>query len=240
MQSPLSQPQRTWWFPAAALALVVALTWAPLVAAGVTAADSGTPESARAFTPGVADLGTMAKIADSDEDSASALASALPKRAAPLPKPKPQAATTSSRRTASQSVARSVRAAGSRVARPASSSKTGATVKAAKRTTKKSASTGTPSTKSGGSNKSAGSELSQARAILASLISQHPILAGTTVSIGATPGGYQAVAYFKSGRILISPTHKASLRTILRHEIWHVIDWRDNHKIDWGENVPPR
>jgi hypothetical protein len=26
----------------------------------------------------------------------------------------------------------------------------------------------------------------------------------------------------------------------MAHEIWHIIDWRDNGRIDWGENVPPR
>jgi len=90
------------------------------------------------------------------------------------------------------------------------------------------------------SNPSSGDELAQARAILSGLIAQYPILAGTTVSIGATPGGYQAVAYYQSGRIIISPNHTASLSTILNHEVWHIIDWRDNGRIDWGENIPPR
>lgn len=85
----------------------------------------------------------------------------------------------------------------------------------------------------------AGDELAQAQAILAGLIGQYPILAGTTVSIGDA-NGYQAVAYYKSGRIVISPTHTASLSRILNHEVWHVIDWRDNGVIDWGENVPPK
>lgn len=88
--------------------------------------------------------------------------------------------------------------------------------------------------------KSTASEASRARTILASMIAQYPILAGTTVSFGTTPGGYQAVAYYKSGRILISTTHTASLDRIIRHECWHIIDWRDNGRIDWGENVPPK
>ncbi len=83
-------------------------------------------------------------------------------------------------------------------------------------------------------------ELSQAKAILAGLIAKYPILAGTTVSIGTTPGGYQAVAYYQSGRILVNPSHTASLSTILNHEVWHIIDWRDNGQIDWGENIPPK
>lgn len=85
----------------------------------------------------------------------------------------------------------------------------------------------------------AGDELAEAQAILAGLIGQYPILAGTTVSIGDA-NGYQAIAYYKSGRIVISPTHTASLSRILNHEVWHVIDWRDNGVIDWGENVPPK
>lgn len=84
-----------------------------------------------------------------------------------------------------------------------------------------------------------GDELAEAQSILAGLISAHPILAGTTVSIGDAKG-YQAISYYKSGRIVISATHTASLSRILNHEIWHVIDWRDNGVIDWGENIPPK
>ncbi len=83
-------------------------------------------------------------------------------------------------------------------------------------------------------------DLARAQSILAGLIRKHPILKGTTVTIGKTPGGYQAVAYYKSGRIVISPNHRSSLERLLNHEIWHVIDWRDNGRIDWYENVPPR
>lgn len=90
------------------------------------------------------------------------------------------------------------------------------------------------------SGQTSGGELAQAKAILASLIAQHPVLKGTTVEIGDTPGDYQAVAYYKSGRIVISTSHTASLERILNHEVWHVIDWRDNGQIDWGENIPPR
>ncbi len=83
------------------------------------------------------------------------------------------------------------------------------------------------------------SELARARAILAGYVGQYPILSGTTISFGDTPGGYQAVAYYTSGRILVSPDHTASLERIIGHEIWHIIDYRDNGVIDWGENVPP-
>ena len=75
--------------------------------------------------------------------------------------------------------------------------------------------------------------------ILANYIAKYPILAGCSVSYGDA-SGYQAVAYYKSGRIVISPTHIASLNKIIGHEIWHIIDWRDNNVIDWGENIPPR
>jgi len=84
---------------------------------------------------------------------------------------------------------------------------------------------------------SSGSELSRARKLLRAQIRKHPILKGTTVSFG-NAHGYQAVAYYSSGRIVISRNHRASLSRIISHEVWHVIDWRDNHKIDWGENVP--
>lgn len=83
-----------------------------------------------------------------------------------------------------------------------------------------------------------GDELAQAQSILAGYIAKYPILAGSSVTIGDA-NGYQAVAYYKSGRIVISATHTASLSRIIGHEIWHIIDWRDNGVIDWGENVPP-
>lgn len=85
----------------------------------------------------------------------------------------------------------------------------------------------------------AGSESAQAKAILAGLIAKYPILQGTTVTFGDARG-YQAIALYKSGRIIINPAHTTSLSRILNHEVWHVIDWRDNGSIDWGENIPPR
>jgi hypothetical protein len=80
--------------------------------------------------------------------------------------------------------------------------------------------------------------LATAQAILNRYISQYPILKGSTVTFGDAKG-YQAICYYQSGRIVISPTHTASLEAIMGHEIWHIIDWRDNGVIDWGENVPP-
>jgi len=83
------------------------------------------------------------------------------------------------------------------------------------------------------------SEAAQASAILARYVSQYPILEGATVTLGDTPNDYQAVTYYQSGRIVIDTDHTVSLERILAHEIWHVIDWRDNGVIDWGENIPP-
>lgn len=81
------------------------------------------------------------------------------------------------------------------------------------------------------------SESAQAQAILAGYVAKYPILQGATVSFGDAKG-YQAICYYRSGRIVISPTHTASLERIIRHEIGHIIDWRDNGVIDWGENIP--
>jgi len=119
---------------------------------------------------------------------------------------------------------------------PAAAMRTGRTT----RTARSSSSTRTTATTSKpAAAKPAGSELSQARSILAGLIAKHPILRGTTVSFGDARG-YQAIALYTSGRIIISPSHSASLTRILNHEVWHIIDWRDNGRIDWGESVPPR
>lgn len=68
----------------------------------------------------------------------------------------------------------------------------------------------------------------------------YPIALGATANYGSTPNNYQAVTYYMSGRIIVNPSHTAGLKTILTHEMWHIIDWRDNGKIDWGENIPPR
>lgn len=88
-----------------------------------------------------------------------------------------------------------------------------------------------------GSNYTA--EQIQAQTIIDGYISKCPILAGTVVEIKSIESGYQAVAYYVSGRIIISPTHTATLSRILAHEIFHIYDWRDNNVINWGENLPP-
>jgi hypothetical protein len=114
---------------------------------------------------------------------------------------------------------------------------------AAPRPTARRTSTGNGSSTGSSSGSAApaatGGETGQAQSILAGYIAKHPILAGTSVSMGDAKGS-QAIAYYKSGRIVISPSHTASLQRIISHEIWHIIDWRDNGVIDWGENVPPQ
>lgn len=92
-------------------------------------------------------------------------------------------------------------------------------------------------TTAGTTKRSGTDETAKAKAILAGLIAKYPILQGTTVTFGDARG-YQAIALYKSGRIIINPAHTATLSRILDHEVWHIIDWRDNGVIDWGENIP--
>lgn len=99
--------------------------------------------------------------------------------------------------------------------------------------------TPTSSTTQAASTSAPAPSKADAQAILNRYIAKYPILKGATVSYGDAKG-YQAICYYKSGRIVISPTHTRSLETIIGHEIWHIIDWRDNGVIDWGENVPPK
>jgi len=92
---------------------------------------------------------------------------------------------------------------------------------------------------SAGSTRSSQGKSESAQAILASYKARYPILQGVTVQFG-NARGFQAIAYYKSGRIVICPNHDASLERIINHEVWHIIDWRDNNRIDWGENIPPK
>jgi hypothetical protein len=88
--------------------------------------------------------------------------------------------------------------------------------------------------------KSPAEQLIEAQSVLDGLKARYPrYLDGVTVTVGDTPGGYQAVAYYSSGRIIVNPNHVATIDRLLAHEIWHVIDWRDNGRIDWRENIPP-
>lgn len=82
-------------------------------------------------------------------------------------------------------------------------------------------------------------ETDRAHAILERLASRYRLLDGVSVVVGRTPAGEQAVAFYTRSEIVVSPTHTAPLARILGHEIWHIIDWRDNGRIDWGEALPP-
>ena len=110
---------------------------------------------------------------------------------------------------------------------------------AARRVVAKRAPSTAPTTVKTASASSSASDLDTAQSVLASLKATYRYLDGVTVSMGTTPGGYQAVSYYTKGRILISTKHTATISRILKHEIWHIIDWRDNGKIDWRESVPP-
>lgn len=79
----------------------------------------------------------------------------------------------------------------------------------------------------------------RANEVFADLQKKHRLLEDVTVRMGTTPNDEQAVAYYTLDEIIISPTHKATLEEILAHEVWHIIDWRDNGRLDWGENLPP-
>lgn len=98
----------------------------------------------------------------------------------------------------------------------------------------------TTSAKSTKSTKKASkkSKSAQAKSLLNKAIKTYPILEGATVEIGDAKG-YQAIAYYRTGRIIISKNHRASLTKIINHEVWHIIDYRDNGTIDWGEKLPP-
>jgi len=85
----------------------------------------------------------------------------------------------------------------------------------------------------------AADDSARAEKILRELQGRYRYLDGVTVSVQPTPHGEQAIAYYTEGRILVSPAHTADIDTILSHEVWHVIDWRDNGRIDWRESLPP-
>lgn len=75
---------------------------------------------------------------------------------------------------------------------------------------------------------------------LVSLAKKYQHLDGVTVQVAKTPKGEQAVAYYTKGQIVVNTAHTVGIQQILAHEVWHVIDWRDNGRLDWGEDLPPR
>jgi hypothetical protein len=83
------------------------------------------------------------------------------------------------------------------------------------------------------------SDTHRANEVLDGLKARYRGLDGVRVVLGETPRGEQAVAYYTEGRIVISRSHSVTIDKILAHEIWHIIDWRDNGQLDWNENLPP-
>lgn len=81
--------------------------------------------------------------------------------------------------------------------------------------------------------------LDRAEEVLDSLQERYKFLDDVTVTLGPTPGGREAVAYYTRGDIVIDPGHSLPVESIMHHEIWHIIDWRDNGRLDWGESIPP-
>ena len=79
----------------------------------------------------------------------------------------------------------------------------------------------------------------RAEAALKSLAARYRYLDDVTITFGPTPAGQEAVSYYTEGRIVINPAHTVDIETILNHEIWHIIDWRADGRLDWDEYVPP-
>lgn len=75
---------------------------------------------------------------------------------------------------------------------------------------------------------------------LARQIRRFPALKGVRIEWSTKTRGYQAITFYKTGLIRINPHHRAALWKIVRHETGHVADWRNNHRIDWGERIPAR
>lgn len=75
--------------------------------------------------------------------------------------------------------------------------------------------------------------------MLDELRAKYRYLDDVTVTLGTTPHGEEAVAYYTEGQIVISRSHSVTIDKILAHEIWHIIDWRSDGQLDWNENVPP-
>jgi len=80
----------------------------------------------------------------------------------------------------------------------------------------------------------------RAQVVLKGLAETYKDLDNVTVSMGATPKGEEAVSYYTVDQILIDKDHTVSIEKILAHEVWHIIDWHDNGRLDWGEDLPPK
>lgn len=84
-----------------------------------------------------------------------------------------------------------------------------------------------------------------ADSILQTYINKCPtLLEGATVSFGDTTSpNYLAISRYTLKEIIIranyNPVTDTSLSYIIKHEVWHILDFAINQKIDWGENIPP-
>lgn len=84
----------------------------------------------------------------------------------------------------------------------------------------------------GASNESSGGGGSEDLwGVWSGLVAQYPILEGTTVTYGDAQG-YEAIAYYRSGTVVVNPNHTYPLSEILYHEAMHIIDWRSDGHID--------
>lgn len=83
-------------------------------------------------------------------------------------------------------------------------------------------------------------ERREAKKQLARAIRRFPQLKGTRIEWSHDTKGHQAITFYRSGVIRINPHRRAPLWKIVRHETGHIADWRHNHRIDWGENIPRR
>lgn len=79
----------------------------------------------------------------------------------------------------------------------------------------------------------------RAQRIFGQLAEKYRLLDDVTITMGVTPNDEEAVAYYTDGQIVINRAHSVSVDEILAHEVWHIIDWRDNGCIDWAEDLPP-
>lgn len=82
-------------------------------------------------------------------------------------------------------------------------------------------------------------DLRFAQSVINYYITACPILTGTVAEFGDTYG-YQAISLGASKKIRLNPNHTVDTRVLIDHEIWHIYDYVDNGRMDWGESVPPR
>jgi hypothetical protein len=78
-------------------------------------------------------------------------------------------------------------------------------------------------------------EQKRAEEILAYYISRYPILQGVRIYVRDCPNNWEGCAYYTKGIILVDPDHRHSLEEIIAHEVKHIIDWREDGKIDYND-----